>query len=95
MAVTYQSSETEIGSKDVKRLAQPRADKFIQNVGKVRKVKTFQDGLAYTPKWLVAEHRLHKVVIRVGQLQAACLTKIKFRNQIIVESGKPMPDSFY
>ncbi|MDZ5545832.1 hypothetical protein U1291_08845, partial [Enterococcus cecorum] len=44
--------------KDVKRLAQPRADKFIQNVWKVRKVKTFQDGLAYTPKWLVAEHRL-------------------------------------
>ena len=37
----------------------------------------------------------HKVVSRVGQLQAACLTKIKFRNQIIVESGKPMPDSFY
>ncbi|KLO69656.1 hypothetical protein AA988_08565 [Enterococcus cecorum] len=44
---------------------------------------------------LPGEHRLHKVVSRVGQLQAACLTKIKFRNQIIVESGKPIPDSFY
>ena len=44
--------------KDVKRLDQPRADKFVQNVGKVREVKTFPDGLAYTPNWLVAEHRL-------------------------------------
>jgi len=42
----------------VKRLDQPRADKFVQNVGKVREVKTFPDELAYTPKWLVAEHRL-------------------------------------
>ena len=46
--------------KDVKRLAQPRADKFVQNAGKVREVKTFPDELAYTPKWLVAEHRLDK-----------------------------------
>ena len=44
--------------KDVRRLDQLRADKFVQNVGKVRKVKTFPDELAYTPKWLVAEHRL-------------------------------------
>ncbi|MDK2845059.1 MAG: hypothetical protein PWP69_1851 [Enterococcus sp.] len=44
-------------NKVVKRLGQPRADKFVQNVGKVREVKTFPDGLAYTPKWLVAEHR--------------------------------------
>ncbi|OUQ11320.1 hypothetical protein B5E88_02365 [Enterococcus cecorum] len=43
--------------KDVKRLGQPRAYKFVQNVGKVREVKTFPDELAYTPKWLVAEHR--------------------------------------
>ncbi|BFQ96321.1 hypothetical protein SMUE_15970 [Enterococcus cecorum] len=42
----------------MKRLDQPRADKFVQNVGKVREVKTFPDGLAYTPKWLVAKHRL-------------------------------------
>ncbi|WP_287852398.1 hypothetical protein [Enterococcus sp.] len=41
----------------MKRLAQPRADKVVQNVGKVPTVKTFPDGLAYTPKWLVAEHR--------------------------------------
>ena len=44
--------------KDVKRLDQPRADKFVQSVGKVQKVKTFPDELAYTPKRLVAEHRL-------------------------------------
>lgn len=31
--------------KDVKRLDQPRADKFVQNVGKVREVKNFPDGL--------------------------------------------------
>ena len=36
--------------KDVKRLDQLRADKFVQNVGKVQKVKTFPDELAYTPK---------------------------------------------
>ena len=51
----------------MKRLAQTRADKVVQNVGKVRKVKTFPDGLAYTPKWLVAEHRQIKVVRRVNQ----------------------------
>ncbi|WP_287852186.1 hypothetical protein [Enterococcus sp.] len=44
--------------KVVKRLGQPRADKFVQNVGKVQEVKTFPDELAYAPKWLVAEHRL-------------------------------------
>ena len=58
--------------KDVKRLAQPRADKFVQNVGKVRKVKTFPDGLPYTSKWLVAEHRLDK------GYEAACLDMKKF-----------------
>ena len=47
-------------NKVVRRLGQPRADKFVQNVGKVREVKTFPDELAYTPKWLVAEHRLDK-----------------------------------
>ena len=36
--------------KDVRRLGQLRADKFVQNVGKVREEKTFPDGLAYTPK---------------------------------------------
>ncbi|MDK2845197.1 MAG: hypothetical protein PWP69_1989, partial [Enterococcus sp.] len=30
------------------------------HIGKVQEVKTFPDGVAYTPKWLVAEHRLHK-----------------------------------
>ena len=30
----------------MKRLVQPRADKVVQNVGKVRRVKTFPDGLA-------------------------------------------------
>ena len=57
--------------KDVKRLDQPRADKFVQNVGKVREVKTFPDELAYTPKRLVAEHRLK------GR-EAACLDMKKF-----------------
>ena len=42
-------------------------DKFVQNVGKVREVKTFPDELAYTPKWLVAEHRLPKDVKQLGQ----------------------------
>ena len=46
--------------KDVRRLDQLRAYKFVQNVGKVREVKTFPDELAYTPKWVVAEHRLLK-----------------------------------
>ena len=44
----------------MKRLDQPRADKVVQHVGKVQKVKTLPDGMAYTPKWLVAEHRLDK-----------------------------------
>ena len=43
--------------KDVRRVGQLRADKVVQNVGKVREVKTFPDELAYTPKWLVAERR--------------------------------------
>ncbi|KLN94365.1 hypothetical protein [Enterococcus cecorum] len=51
----------------MKRLAQPRADKVVQNVGKVPTVNTFPDGLAYTPKWLVAEHRQIKVVRRGNQ----------------------------
>ena len=37
-------------NKVVNRLGQLRADKNVQNVGKVTKVKTFPDGLAYTPK---------------------------------------------
>ena len=44
---------------DVKRLIQSRADKVFQHVGKVEKDKTFPDRVAYTSKWLVAEHRLH------------------------------------
>ncbi|WP_275075665.1 hypothetical protein [Enterococcus cecorum] len=36
--------------KDVRRLDQLRADKFVQHVWKVREVKTFPDGVAYTPK---------------------------------------------
>ena len=46
--------------KDVSRVVQLQAAK-IRIGGKVREVKTFPDGLAYTPKWLVAEHRLKKV----------------------------------
>ena len=45
---------------DVKRLIQSRADKVFQHVGKVEKDKTFPDRVAYTSKWLVAEHRLDK-----------------------------------
>ena len=37
-------------SKVVNRLGQLRADKIVQHVGKVREVKTFPDGVAYTPK---------------------------------------------
>ena len=57
-------------------------DKFVQNVGKVREIKTFQDGLAYTPKWLVAEHRLHKDVSRVGQLQAAKVSGMSGKSSV-------------
>ena len=59
----------------MKRLAQPRADKVVQNVGNVPTVKTFPDGLAYTPKWLVAEHRQIKVVKRFAQPRAVCLVR--------------------
>ncbi|KLO72610.1 hypothetical protein AA987_01885 [Enterococcus cecorum] len=51
----------------MKRLGQPRADKFVQNVGKVQEVKTFPDELAYTSKWLVAERRQNKVVKQLGK----------------------------
>ena len=40
-------------NKVVNRLGQLRADKIVQHIGKVQKVKTFPDGVAYTPKWLV------------------------------------------
>ena len=54
-------------NKVVRRLGQPRADKFVQNVGKVQEVKTFPDELAYTSKWLVAERRQNKVVKQLGK----------------------------
>ncbi|OUN50696.1 hypothetical protein B5G19_04090 [Enterococcus cecorum] len=37
-------------TKVVNRLGQLRADKVVQHVGKVREVKTFPGGVAYTSK---------------------------------------------
>ena len=62
-------------NKVVNRLGQLRADKVVQNVGKVREVKTFPDGLAYTPKQLPAEHRLQigREVARSDMKKIVCL----------------------